>query len=84
MAKVMRGSVMFPPVMINMIAVGEETARLPEVLAKVASSYETDVDRSIKMLTSLIEPIIILLMGVMVAFIVISMLIPIFSLEPSL
>ncbi len=84
MARIMRASSMFPPVMTNMIAVGEETARLPEVLTKVASSYETDVDRSIKMLTSLIEPIIILFMGVMVAFIVISMLLPIFSLEPTL
>lgn len=84
MARVMRTSAIFPPVMVNMVAVGEETARLPDVLAKVASSYETDVDRSIKMLTSLIEPIIILLMGVMVAFIVISMLLPIFSLEPTI
>ncbi len=83
MARIMRTSDLFPAVMVNMIAVGEETARLPEVLGKVATSYETDVDRSIKMLTSLIEPLIILFMGVMVAFIVISMLLPIFTLDPT-
>jgi type IV pilus assembly protein PilC len=66
-----------------MVAVGEETARLPEVLGKVATSYESDVDRSMKMLTSLIEPMIILFMGVMVAFIVIAMLMPIFNLDPN-
>ncbi len=84
MSKVMRTGTIFPPIMINMIAVGEETARLPEVLSKVATSYEGDVDRSLKMLTSLIEPLVILTMGVVVAFIVISILLPIFNLDPTL
>lgn len=83
-ARVMRSSNLFPPVMVNMIAVGEETARLPEVLGKVATSYEMEVDRSLKMLTALIEPLIILIMGVVVAFIVISILLPIFNLDPTL
>ncbi|MCX7015848.1 MAG: type II secretion system F family protein [Candidatus Sumerlaeota bacterium] len=73
----------FPPMVINMVAIGEETGRLPEALLKVANSYEIQVDRSLKTLTSLLEPLIILVMGLVVGSIVISMLLPIFSLDPT-
>lgn len=79
----LRTSKIFPPVVTNMIAIGEETGRLDEVLLKIATSYEIEVDRSVKLLTSLIEPIIILVMGCIVGFIVISMLLPIFNLDPT-
>ncbi len=72
----------FPSVVVNMIAVGEETGRLDEVLLKVARSYDTEVDRALKTLTSLIEPLVILALGVVVGFIVIAMLMPIFSIDP--
>lgn len=82
-APTLRSSPLFPPVVVNMVAIGEETGHLPEVLLRVAESYEAQVDRSVKMLTSFIEPVIILVMGLVVGFIVISMLLPIFSLDPT-
>jgi len=82
-ARALKGSEIFPAVVVNMINVGEETGRLAEVLTKVASSYEIEVDRSVKTLTSLLEPMIIFLMALLVGFIVISMLLPIFSLDPT-
>lgn len=78
----LRKSSVFPPVVVNMMAIGEETGRLDDVLMKVARSYDTEVDRAMKTLTSLMEPIIILVMGMIVGFIVISMLLPIFSIDP--
>jgi type II secretory pathway component PulF len=78
-----RGSRFFPPVVTNMIAIGEETGNLPGVLHKVAQTYENQVDRSVKTLTSIIEPVIILVMGLIVGFIVIAMLLPIFELDPT-
>jgi len=82
-ANPLRNSKVFPPVVVNMIAIGEETGRLAEVLGRVAHSYEVEVDRSIRALVSLIEPLIILTMGLVVGFIVVAMLLPIFSLDPS-
>lgn len=82
-APTLRSSPLFPPVVVNMVAIGEETGHLPEVLLRVAESYETQVDRAIKTLTTFIEPVIILVLGVVVAFIVISMLLPIFSMDPT-
>lgn len=72
-----------PPVVINMVAIGEETGHLPEALLKVAASYEVQVDRAVKTLTSLVEPLIILVMGVIVGAIVIAGLLPIFSIDPT-
>lgn len=80
----LRESPIFPPVVVNMLAIGEETGRLDDVLIKIAHSFETEVDRSVKTLTSLIEPLIILIMGGVVGFVVISMLLPIFQLDPSM
>lgn len=82
-ASPLRDSKVFPPVVVNMIAIGEETGRLADTLLRVANSYEIEVDRSIQSLVSLIQPLIILVLGVVVGFIVIAMLLPIFSLDPS-
>ncbi len=70
----------FPPMVGHMVAVGEETGQLENMLGKVADFYETEVDAKIKALTSLIEPLMIVFVGGMVGFIVISMYLPIFSL----
>ncbi len=78
----LRKSTVFPPVVVNMMAIGEETGRLDNVLLKISHSYDTEVDRAMKTLTSLLEPLIILFMGLVVGFIVISMLLPIFSIDP--
>jgi len=82
-ANPLRNSKVFPAVVVNILAIGEETGRLPDVLQRVAQSYEIEVDRSIRALVSLIEPLIILTMGIVVGFIVVAMLLPIFSLDPS-
>lgn len=79
----LKKSKVFPPVVVNMMAIGEETGRLDDVLMKIARSYEMEVERAVKTLTSLIEPFIILGMGIVVGFIVIAMLLPIFSIDPS-
>ncbi|MBN1278040.1 MAG: type II secretion system inner membrane protein GspF [Deltaproteobacteria bacterium] len=71
----------FPPLAIQMITVGEETGRLDEMLIRVAENYETIVKNMVKRLISFLEPAMILFMGIMVGFIVISMLMAIFSMN---
>ena len=69
----------FPPMVGHMVAVGEETGQLEHMLAKIADFYEAEVDAKVKALTALIEPIMIMFVGGMVGFIVISMYLPLFS-----
>ena len=69
----------FPPMVGHMIAVGEETGQLDEMLSKVADFYEAEVDAKVKALTALLEPVMIVFVGAMVGFIVISMYLPMFS-----
>jgi type IV pilus assembly protein PilC len=70
----------FPPMVGHMISVGEETGQLEQMLTKVADFYEAEVDTKVKALTSLLEPVMIIFVGGMVGFIVISMYMPIFTL----
>ncbi len=81
MSKSLGETEVFPPLAIHMIGVGEETGRLDEMLIKVAEAYEENVQNAVKRFVSLLEPIIILMMGVVVGFIVISMLLAIFSIN---
>jgi type IV pilus assembly protein PilC len=69
----------FPPMVGHMIAVGEETGQLDQMLSKVADFYEAEVDAKVKALTALLEPVMIVFVGGMVGFIVISMYLPMFS-----
>ena len=69
----------FPPLAVQMIAVGEETGRLDELLLRVADHFDRDVRVQVQQFTRLLEPILILVMGLAVGFIVISMLSAIFS-----
>jgi type IV pilus assembly protein PilC len=71
---------LFPPMVAHMVAVGEETGQLENMLSKVSDFYEAEVDAKVKALTSLLEPIMIVVVGSIVGFIVISMYLPIFSL----
>jgi type IV pilus assembly protein PilC len=64
----------------HMVSVGEETGQLESMLGKIADFYEAEVDAKVKALTSLIEPVMIIFVGSVVGFIVISMYLPIFSL----
>ena len=70
----------FPAMVTHMVAVGEETGNLEHMLTKIADFYEAEVDAKIKALTSLIEPLMIMFVGGVVGFIVISMYLPIFEL----
>ncbi len=71
----------FPLFLSNMIAIGEESGRLDSSLLKIAKTYDNETTRVLKILTSLIEPLLILFMGSIVGFIVISMLLPIFQIS---
>jgi type IV pilus assembly protein PilC len=69
-------SPLFPPMVGHMVAVGEETGQLDQMLGKVADFYEAEVDAKVKALTALIEPLMIVFVGGVVGFIVISMYLP--------
>jgi general secretion pathway protein F len=77
----MQQNVAFPALAIHMVRVGEETGRLEDMLLKVAETFETDVRTDLKRVLGLLEPAIILGMGVLVAFIVVAMLLAIFSIN---
>jgi len=81
MADVLRESPLFPRVLVQMIASGEETGKLDQVLERVSTYYDREVDTAIKATTSMIEPIMIAIMGVVVGTIGLAMLLPIFSLS---
>jgi type IV pilus assembly protein PilC len=70
----------FPPMVGQMISVGEESGQLEHMMTKIADFYEAEVDAKVKALTSLLEPIMIMFVGGVVGFIVISMYMPLFSL----
>jgi type IV pilus assembly protein PilC len=69
----------FPPMVSQMIKVGEETGELDKMLAKIADFYEEEVDASIQTLTSIIEPLMMIGVGLMVGVIIISMYLPMFK-----
>ncbi|MBI5143998.1 MAG: type II secretion system F family protein [Candidatus Omnitrophica bacterium] len=77
----LKNSKLFPLFMTNLIIVGEESGRLGEALAEVANVYEKDTDEAIKIMASLLEPLMILGMGLVVGFIVVAMLLPIFEIN---
>ena len=78
--EIRRGRI-FPALVTNMVAVGEEAGTLDRSLLKIADTYEREADRAMKLMTSLVEPVMILIMGSLVGFIVISMLMPIFQID---
>ena len=71
---------MFPPILSQMISVGEETGKLDSVLSKLAAFYESESEIKIKALTTAIEPLIMVIMGVGVGFLVIAVIMPIYNL----
>jgi general secretion pathway protein F len=70
---------MFPQLALSMIKVGEETGQLDTMLMKVATTYERSLNVAIKRFVTLLEPVMILVMGLIMGFIVIAMLLAIFS-----
>jgi len=72
-------SKMFPPMVVQMISIGEESGSLDPMLAKVADFYENEVESALESLTSAIEPVLIVTLGVVVGFIVISLFLPLIA-----
>ena len=81
LADPLRASGLFPPLVTHMIAVGEKSGELEPMLIKVSEAYDNEVETTITTLTALLGPVLILLMGVMVLFIVMAILLPIFELS---
>jgi type IV pilus assembly protein PilC len=80
MQRAMENTGLFPNMVVQMIAVGEESGSLDEMAAKVADFYEADVDAAVDGLSSLLEPLIMVVLGVLVGGLVIAMYLPIFKL----
>ncbi len=76
----LRESGVFPPMVVQMIGVGEQTGALDEMLDKVADFYDSEVDTAVSALTSIIEPVMIVIMGVIVGGMLIAMYLPMFKL----
>jgi type IV pilus assembly protein PilC len=75
----LEASGVFPPMVISMVDVGEETGQLPEMLLKIAEVYDDEVDNAVEGLTSLLEPIMIVLLALIVGTIVIALFMPLIS-----
>jgi general secretion pathway protein F len=71
----------FPPTLLQILSTGEQSGNLPEVLRKTAASYEDEFDRKLQHAIGLLEPSLILLMGLIVGFIVLAVLLPVFELN---
>jgi general secretion pathway protein F len=80
-ASPLRRSHLFPPLVIHMIAVGEKSGRLEELLRRIAENYDNEIETTVQGLTAILEPVMILIMGVVVGFIVLSILLPIFEMN---
>ncbi len=76
LAAPLKKSGVFPPILVHMVSVGEKSGSLEEMLMKAAESYEGDVETTVAGLTSVIEPLMIVIMGTLVGFVVLSILLP--------
>ena len=74
----------FPEMMTDMLAIGEQTGDLPAALTHIANRYQNELDRNIKIFTSALEPLLIVFMAILVGFVAISMLLAVFSLSNGL
>jgi type IV pilus assembly protein PilC len=79
MAPPIEATKVFPPMVISMVQVGEETGELPEMLLKIADNYDDEVDNAVAGLTSVIEPILIVFLALVVGTIVIALFLPLIS-----
>lgn len=78
-AKPLTGHKVFPPMVVQMIAIGEETGALDTMLSKIADFYDAEVANTVETLTSILEPLLIVFMGVMIGGIIISLYLPMFN-----
>ncbi|RMD47926.1 MAG: type II secretion system F family protein [Ignavibacteria bacterium] len=77
----LKHSKIFPLMVIQMIAVGEETAELPSMLIRISDFYDREIDSTIETLASIIEPIVIIVLGIIIGAILISIYLPLFNLS---
>jgi type IV pilus assembly protein PilC len=75
----LKKTAVFPPMVIQMVAIGEATGTLDTMLSKIADFYDQEVDTSVKALTSMIEPLIMVVMGIVIGAIVLAMFMPMFE-----
>ena len=80
----MESSGVFPPMVVSMVDVGEQTGALPEMLLKISDNYDEEVDNSVASMTSLLEPIMIVFLAVVVGSIVIAMFLPLIAMITNL
>jgi len=80
----LEGSGVFPPMVVSMVDVGEQTGALPEMLLRIADNYDEEVDNAVSAMTSLLEPIMIIFLAVLVGSIVIAMFLPLIQMINSL
>jgi general secretion pathway protein F len=84
LARPLKDSGVFPPLVTRMIAIGEQTGEMEEMLTKVADIYDQQVETMVSTLTSLLEPVMILIIGAIMGFIVFAVLMPIFNLTSTI
>ncbi|MBI5417552.1 type II secretion system inner membrane protein GspF [Candidatus Poribacteria bacterium] len=80
----LKESGLFPPLVTHMIAVGEQSGKLEEMLMKIADTYDNEVEMSVNALTSFLEPLMIVVMGLIVGFVILAILLPIFDLSKAI
>jgi len=80
-ASAIRSTGLFPPVVFHLLATGQMTGSIENAMTDIAEMYETEVENSVKTLTTLLEPLILLVMGAVVGFIVLSVLLPIYQIN---
>ena len=80
MSEPLRQSKVFPPMVGHMVSVGEESGTLDTILNKIADFYDTEVESTVKRLSSIVEPIMLVFIGAIVAFIALSLFLPMFNL----
>jgi type IV pilus assembly protein PilC len=80
LAEPLKSSGVFPPMVIQMISVGEQTGALDAMLSKIADFYDDEVDTAVGALTALLEPLMIVVLGVIIGGLVVAMYLPIFKL----
>ena len=84
MAPPLSATKIFPDMVISMIEVGEETGKLPDMLEKIADTYDEEVDNAVSALTSMIEPLMIVFLAVIVGGIVIALFSPLITIIQTL
>jgi type II secretory pathway component PulF len=84
LSETMHNAKLFPPMVVSMFAIGEESGRIGSVAKRIADAYDLEVDRAVKALTSLFEPLLIVIMGIIIGFLVIAMLLPMLTLSSTI